>query len=272
MAVSLTGGIHSFVLSDRRRRSGFKGSYTRRQLRVSRAICICFTAGILISKRPNVAYTQIIILGRFISPLCQLNAGSDRTAIAPLALSSYLERDRFIGHRVGISPPGIVVVGTECTILIVAECIDQTPSIMGNWKNNISKTSDRRRTKINVVSAVAVNSQVSSRAIARESGMSRISVLNILLRNNIHPYNVCLLQELHGNDFENCVNFCTWKLRHDTSELLGVLFRDKATFTNHDKTNLKKHALLVSKQTPMTSSNVMSASMECKCVVWNSKP
>ena len=106
-------------------------------------------------------------------------------------------------------------------------------------KRNRNKRSTGEEGEINVLAAVAVDPQISSRAIARGSGISQRSVIRILHRHKFHPYHISLHQVLHGNDFENRVNFCTWALRHDTPHLSCILFTDEATFTNHGQVNLK---------------------------------
>lgn len=71
----------------------------------------------------------------------------------------------------------------------------------------------RRRTvtgennEIAVLAAVANNLHVSTREIARDSGMSQNSVLKIL---KYYPYQVSLHQDLHGVDLQNRVAFCQW--------------------------------------------------------------
>ncbi|KYN38494.1 hypothetical protein ALC56_07140, partial [Trachymyrmex septentrionalis] len=49
-------------------------------------------------------------------------------------------------------------------------------------------------------------------------------------------------QELHGNDFQNRVQFCEWalqRLQEDNMFVTKILFTDEATFTNNRQTNLR---------------------------------
>ena len=61
-----------------------------------------------------------------------------------------------------------------------------------------------------VVAYITVNPHAGSRQVARESGITRRSVLRILHQHKFHPYHISLHQNLYGNDFNNRVNFCNW--------------------------------------------------------------
>ncbi|KZC13177.1 hypothetical protein WN55_05909 [Dufourea novaeangliae] len=66
------------------------------------------------------------------------------------------------------------------------------------------------------------------------------SILRILHLNKFHAFHVSLHQALHGNDFQNRVNFCEWglqKFQSDEMFLTKVLFTDEATFTNCGQVN-----------------------------------
>ncbi|KAJ8914489.1 hypothetical protein NQ315_002761 [Exocentrus adspersus] len=94
--------------------------------------------------------------------------------------------------------------------------------------------------EIAVLAAVAVNPHASSRRIARDSGISKTSILRILQRHKFHPYHISLHQELHGDDFENRVIFCQWardKIGLNRNFFLNVLFSDESGFTNHGQVN-----------------------------------
>lgn len=93
--------------------------------------------------------------------------------------------------------------------------------------------------EINILAAIAVNPHVSTRKIAREAGISQSSVIRILARHKFHPFHISLHQELHGNDFQNRINFCQWGLLQNHSFFSNVLFTDEATFTNHGSINLR---------------------------------
>ncbi|KZC06752.1 hypothetical protein WN55_07975 [Dufourea novaeangliae] len=103
-----------------------------------------------------------------------------------------------------------------------------------------SKAATDDRNTVNILAAVTQNPHASTRQLARESGISQRSVLRILHLNKFHAFHVSLHQELHGNDFQNRVNFCEWglqKLQSDKLFLTKVLFTDEATFTNCGQVN-----------------------------------
>lgn len=94
--------------------------------------------------------------------------------------------------------------------------------------------------QIAVLAAVDQNPHVSTRDIARDSGISQSSVVQILKLQKFHPYHIHLHQELHGNDFQNRITFCRWALQRihaDRNFFAHVLFSDEATFTNHGSVN-----------------------------------
>ncbi|KZC07787.1 hypothetical protein WN55_09813 [Dufourea novaeangliae] len=103
-----------------------------------------------------------------------------------------------------------------------------------------SKAATDDRNTVNILAAVTQNLHTSTRQLARESGISQRSVLRILHLNKFHAFHVSLHQELHGNDFQNRVNFCErdlQKLQSDELFLTKVLFTDEATITNCGQVN-----------------------------------
>ncbi|KZC13210.1 hypothetical protein WN55_05887 [Dufourea novaeangliae] len=87
---------------------------------------------------------------------------------------------------------------------------------------------------------IHLNPNANTRQLTRENGISQRSVLRILHLNKFHAFHVSLHQELHGNDFQNRVNFCAWdlqKLQSDELFLTKVLFTDEAIFTNCGQVN-----------------------------------
>lgn len=109
-------------------------------------------------------------------------------------------------------------------------------------KRKRQATVNNEANQIAVLAAIALNPEVSSRSIARDSGISQTSVMRILKINKFHPYHICLHQELHGNDFANRMVFCQWvheRLQLNRNFLRHVLFSDESTFTNHG--NVNKH-------------------------------
>jgi len=88
---------------------------------------------------------------------------------------------------------------------------------------------------------VTVNSHASSRLIATESGIKpNICYIRILHNYKFHPYHLFILimsfyQNLYGNNFANCVNFCNWMRRQlDLHSLFTyyLMFFDEALFIN----------------------------------------
>ncbi|KZC06173.1 hypothetical protein WN55_07346 [Dufourea novaeangliae] len=69
---------------------------------------------------------------------------------------------------------------------------------------------------------VTQNPHASTRQLARESGISQRSVLRILHLNKFHAFHVSLHQELHGNDFQNRVNFYEWGLQKLQSDYIAA--------------------------------------------------
>uniref|UniRef100_A0A8D8XFP3 Transposase n=1 Tax=Cacopsylla melanoneura TaxID=428564 RepID=A0A8D8XFP3_9HEMI len=103
-------------------------------------------------------------------------------------------------------------------------------------------TTDNNR--INILAQVAFDPYLSTRQMARESGLSRSSIMKMLHQDKFHPYHVSLHQELHGDDFRNRIDFCQRMLQHIQRDPLftkKVLFSDEATFKNTG--NVNKHNL-----------------------------
>lgn len=93
-----------------------------------------------------------------------------------------------------------------------------------------------------VLAAAAHNPNVSSRQIARETRLSKTSILRIFKKHKYHPYHVSLHQELHGDDFRNRVEFCRWALhqiKNNRRFIASVFFTDESTFTNRGPINLQ---------------------------------
>ncbi|XP_011858348.1 PREDICTED: uncharacterized protein LOC105555911 [Vollenhovia emeryi] len=93
---------------------------------------------------------------------------------------------------------------------------------------------------VNVLAAVAANPHISSRQITRGSGISQRSVLRILHEHTFHPFHLSLHQELHGDDFQNRLNFCNWiqeQLAVNDNFILQILFSDESNFTNRGQVN-----------------------------------
>ena len=59
-----------------------------------------------------------------------------------------------------------------------------------------------------ILAFAALNPHGSSRQIEKKSGISQRSVLRILHQHKFHPFHMSLHQDLYGNDFPKCVDFC----------------------------------------------------------------
>jgi hypothetical protein len=75
-------------------------------------------------------------------------------------------------------------------------------------KRNRRKTRTDEAAEVAVLSAVASNPHLNTRLIESYSGISKTSVHRILELHKFHPFHVSLHQKLHGNDFQNSVQFC----------------------------------------------------------------
>lgn len=62
-----------------------------------------------------------------------------------------------------------------------------------------------------MLAAVTRNPEVSTRELAKQSGIPRTSVIRILKQQKFHPYHISMHQGLHGiDDFEHRLKFCEW--------------------------------------------------------------
>jgi hypothetical protein len=109
-------------------------------------------------------------------------------------------------------------------------------------KRNRRKTRTDEAVEVAVLGAVANNPHLSTRQTESYSGISKTITHRILKRHMFLPYHVSLHQELHGNDFQNQVQFCQWaqqQLQADQNFFQNVLFTEEATFTNHGQVNTR---------------------------------
>lgn len=119
----------------------------------------------------------------------------------------------------------------------ITKLFSETGSVTREKRHRM-RTVSGENAEVNVLAAVANNPHVSSREIELHSGISRRSVLRILKRHKFHPYHICLHQDLHGDDFENRVQFCRWGLAQmHNNNFINILFSDESTFTNHGQVN-----------------------------------
>lgn len=91
-----------------------------------------------------------------------------------------------------------------------------------------------------VLNLVENDHQISSRKIAEEMQISRRSVGRILKTHKYHPFHIELHQELHGEDFQNRVNFCQWaedQIARNNAFFNKVLFTDECQFKKNGQVN-----------------------------------
>lgn len=91
-----------------------------------------------------------------------------------------------------------------------------------------------------VVAAVQMNRQVSTRELASESGVSHMSCFRILKESKMHPYHISLHQELHGDDYLKRMNWALWAEEQNTADqdfYNKVLWSDEATFKSNGNVN-----------------------------------
>lgn len=107
-------------------------------------------------------------------------------------------------------------------------------------KRTRPKTTTHQENEINIIAAVTHNPHISTRELERDSGISRTSILRILKVQKFHPYHIHLNQELHGDDFQNRMAFCTWarnQIELNNDFFMSVLFTDESSFTNRGMVN-----------------------------------
>lgn len=91
-----------------------------------------------------------------------------------------------------------------------------------------------------ILAAVQLNPQVSTRILSRDSGISQMSVCRILKDNRMHPYRISLHQALEGDDYLHRMNFAIWaqgKIADAPNFAQNVMWSDEATFKNNGDVN-----------------------------------
>lgn len=94
---------------------------------------------------------------------------------------------------------------------------------------------------VDVLAAITVNPQASTRTIARHGAISHMKVHRILKTHSYHPFHLSLHQALNANDYVHRVNFCQWglaQLQANPEFFRHVLWSDEATFKNDGNVNL----------------------------------
>lgn len=89
-----------------------------------------------------------------------------------------------------------------------------------------------------ILAAVIVDPHISTRGLARDSGISQYSVCRILKDHKFHPYHMHMHQELSENDFQGRVIFCNWLLNKGPHFPRRVLWTDEASFKSTGEVNI----------------------------------
>ncbi|EZA48007.1 hypothetical protein X777_14482, partial [Ooceraea biroi] len=91
-----------------------------------------------------------------------------------------------------------------------------------------------------VLAAVYIDPHISTRQIARQTGVPQRTIVRSLRKKKHHPYHVTLTQALTPNDMRQRVLFCQWArqmIAHDADFFKYVLFSDESTFKNTGELN-----------------------------------
>lgn len=95
---------------------------------------------------------------------------------------------------------------------------------------------DERATDI--LAAVIVDPNISTRRLERDSGVSQSSVCRVFKDHNFHPYHIHMHQELNESDFQSRVIFCNWLINKGPHFPRTVLWTDEATFKSTGEVNI----------------------------------
>lgn len=93
----------------------------------------------------------------------------------------------------------------------------------------------------NVLAFVAAYPEASIRQVARECGSTRSSVWKVLSKHRLHPYHVCLHQDLTEEDYRKRLDFCNWALiqkEADNDFFSKIIWTDEAKFCRDGNVNL----------------------------------
>lgn len=85
-----------------------------------------------------------------------------------------------------------------------------------------------------ILDRVRENPEISSRDIARETGVSKTKVLTVLHKNKFHPYHFTKVQGLEPNDYAARRDFCRYLLNSDIEQyhfFKKILWTDESLFT-----------------------------------------
>ncbi|KAJ8922531.1 hypothetical protein NQ315_007561 [Exocentrus adspersus] len=104
---------------------------------------------------------------------------------------------------------------------------------VGNRKRHRENPVLNEITEIEVLGQIAMDSTLSTRQLARVTGMSRTSFQRILKKYKFHPYKIQLVQELNEDDFDRRLQFCeivSERAINNENFLFNVCFSDECTF------------------------------------------
>lgn len=107
------------------------------------------------------------------------------------------------------------------------------------YTKKYSTTIVSEENEFELLEAVIVNPNKSSRKTAKQLDVSRITVSKILKTYKYHPYHL-QHHQLYAMDYERRVDFCMWALNKDAQSndfFNYVLFTDESTFHNNGLVN-----------------------------------
>jgi len=118
----------------------------------------------------------------------------------------------------------------------IVERLRETGSFEARERSGAPKSATDEDHETDVLAFVSINPTSSVREISRETDISFPSVWRILSKHNLHPFKIHLVQELHGNDFVNRMEFCHWvreSLAVDNTIADRIMFTDEAKLVNN---------------------------------------
>lgn len=108
----------------------------------------------------------------------------------------------------------------------------ETGSVM-NKKRQMENPVVNEAMEVFVLGQVAMDSTLSTRKLANETGVNRTSIQRILKKHHFHPYKIQLVQELNEDDFDRRLQFCeiiSERVANNNNFLFNVCFSDECTF------------------------------------------
>lgn len=119
----------------------------------------------------------------------------------------------------------------ERTFISVHRCLSETGRFptngrsVGNFRQDVGLEEA-------VLNCVDRDPRTSTRAVAREVGVSQTFVSKLFRRENLHPFHFTRVQTLEPRDPPQRIQFCRWIQRNDRGDFLKrILWTDESSFT-----------------------------------------